>query len=114
MALIRDGKLRALAVTSKARTETLPEVPTITEAGLPEIEGESFVGFVVPTGTPKDSVTLLNREIVKAMETPDMRERQAMLGNDVRSGTPEDFGQRIRSEVAIWAKVIRAANIKAG
>jgi tripartite-type tricarboxylate transporter receptor subunit TctC len=114
MALIHDGKLRALAVTSKTRTETLPDVPTITEAGLPEIEGESFVGFVVPAGTPRDVVTLLNHEIVKAMETPDMRERQATLGNDVRSGTPEEFARRIRSEVAIWAKVIRAANIKAG
>jgi tripartite-type tricarboxylate transporter receptor subunit TctC len=114
MALIHDGKLRALAVTSKTRTETLPDVPTIREAGLPEIEGDSFVGFVVPTGTPKDIVALLNREIVKAMDTADMRERQAMLGNDARTGTPDEFGQRIKSEVAIWAKVIRAANIKAG
>jgi tripartite-type tricarboxylate transporter receptor subunit TctC len=112
--LARDGKLRALAVTSKTRTETLPDVPTMAESGLPEIEGDSFVGFVVPAGTPKDIVALLNREIVKAMDTPDMRERQAMLGNDARSGTPDQFGQRIKSEVAIWAKVIRAANIKAG
>jgi tripartite-type tricarboxylate transporter receptor subunit TctC len=114
MTLILDGKLRALAVTSKARTETLPEVPTFTEAGLPEIAGESFVGFVVPAGTPKDIVALLNREIVKAMATPEMHERQAMLGNDPHAGTPGEFAERIKSEVAIWAKVIRAANIKAG
>ena len=73
-----------------------------------------WVCFVVPAGTPRDVVALLNHEIVKAMETPDMRERQAMLGNDVRGGTPDEFGQRIQSEVAIWARVIRAANIKAG
>jgi tripartite-type tricarboxylate transporter receptor subunit TctC len=112
--LIRDGRVRALAVTSRTRTQTLPEVATMTEAGFPAIEGDSFVGFVVPTGTPKDIVALLNREIVKSMETADMRERQAMIGNDPLGSTAEEFGRRIKAEVAIWAKVIRAANIKAG
>jgi tripartite-type tricarboxylate transporter receptor subunit TctC len=112
--LINDGKLRALAVTSKSRTLTLPDVPTMAESGYPDIEGDSFVGFVVPAGTPKDVIALLNREIVKSMALPDMIERQAMLGNDAAAGTPEEFGQRIKSELAVWAKVIRAANIRAG
>jgi tripartite-type tricarboxylate transporter receptor subunit TctC len=112
--LVNDGKLRALAVTSKARTQSLPHVPTMTESGMPEIEGDSFVGFVVPAGTPKDIVAMLNREIVKCLATPDMKERQAALGNDVVGSTPEEFGRRIKAEVAVWAKVIKAANIKAG
>ncbi len=112
--LINDGKLRALAVTSKRRTQTLPNVPTIAESDYPEIEGDSFVGFVVPAGTPKDVIALLNREIVKSLATAEMKERQAALGNDVVASTPEEFGQRIRAELLTWAKVIKAANIKAG
>jgi len=112
--LINDGKLRALAVTSKRRTPTLPNVPTMAESGYPDIEGDSFVGFVVPAGTPKDVIALLNREIIRSMTTPEMKERQAALGNDVVASTPEEFGQRIRTELSTWAKVIKAANIKAG
>jgi tripartite-type tricarboxylate transporter receptor subunit TctC len=112
--LVRDGRLRALAVTSKTRALTPPDVATLTEAGYPDIEGDSFVGFVVPTGTPKDVITFLNREIAKGMATPDMKERQATLGNDPAAGTPEEFGARIKNEVAIWGRVIKAANIKIG
>ena len=110
--LIRDGQIRALVVTSKTRTPTLPEVPTMTESGYSEIAGDSFVGFVVPIGTPKDIVALLNREIVKTIVAPDMQERLAMLGYDPVASTPEEFGQRIRTEIATWAKVIKAANIR--
>src|SRR5215471_12902762 len=112
--LVNDGKLRALAVTSKVRTQTLPNVPTMVESGYPDIAGDSFVGFVVPAGTPKDVIALLNREIARSLATPEMKERQAGLGNDVVASTPEEFGKRIRAELSIWAKVIKAANIKAG
>jgi tripartite-type tricarboxylate transporter receptor subunit TctC len=112
--LINDGKLRALAVTSKVRTQTLPDVPTLAESGYPGIEGDSFVGFVVPAGTPKDVVALLNHEIVRSLAAPEMKERQATLGNDVVASTPEEFEQRIKAELAIWARVVKAANIKAG
>jgi tripartite-type tricarboxylate transporter receptor subunit TctC len=113
-ALINDGKLRALAVTSRMRSPTLPDVPTLAESGYPDIEGDSFVGFVVPAGTPKDVIALLNREIVASLSTPEMKERQAVLGNDIVAGTPEEFGQRIKAELALWARVIKAANIRAG
>jgi tripartite-type tricarboxylate transporter receptor subunit TctC len=109
--LLPDGRLRALAVSSKSRTQTLPEVPTMAEAGYPEIEGDSFVGFVVPAGTPRDIVALLNREIVKSMATVEMKERQLALGNDIVASTPEEFRKRIEAELAIWRKVIRTANI---
>jgi tripartite-type tricarboxylate transporter receptor subunit TctC len=113
-ALINDGKLRALAITSKVRSPTLPDVPTLAESGYPDIEGDSFVGFVVPAGTPKDIIALLNREIVASLSTPEMKERQAMLGNDIVASTPEEFAQRIRDDLALWARVIKAANIRAG
>jgi tripartite-type tricarboxylate transporter receptor subunit TctC len=112
--LVNDRKLRALAVTSKVRTLTLPQVPTMAESGYPDIEGDSFVGFVVPAATPKDVIALLNREIVRSLATPDMKERLAMLGNDVVASTAEEFGMRIRAELSIWAKVIKAANIRVG
>ncbi len=112
--LVNDGKLRALAVTSNMRTETLPRVPTMAESGYPDIAGDSFVGFVVPAGTPKDVIALLNREIVRSLRTSEMKERMAMLGNDVVASSPEEFGQRIKAELSIWAKVIKAANIRAG
>jgi tripartite-type tricarboxylate transporter receptor subunit TctC len=113
-ALINDRKLRALAVTSKVRSPTLPDVPTLAESGYPDIEGDSFVGFVVPAGTPKDIIAVLNREIVASLATPEMKERQATLGNDIVGSTPEEFGQRIKAELALWARVIKAANIRAG
>jgi tripartite-type tricarboxylate transporter receptor subunit TctC len=113
-ALINDGKLRALAITSKVRSPSLPDVPTLAESGYPDIEGDSFVGFVVPAGTPKDIIALLSREIAASLSTREMKERQAMLGNDIVASTPEEFGRRIRTELALWARVIKAANIRAG
>ncbi len=110
--LIRDGQIRPLAVTSKERSQTMPDVPTMTEGGFPEIAGDNFVGFVAPAGTPKDIIGLLNREIVKTIAAADMRERLAMLGYEPVGSTPEEFGQRIQTEIVTWAKVIKAANIR--
>ncbi len=109
---LQDGKVRAIAVTSAKRAETLPDVPTMAESGHPGIEGESWVGFVAPAGTPKDIITTLNREIVKILAQPDMKERLAMLGFDPIGSTPEQFAARIKSELATWSKVIREAGIK--
>jgi tripartite-type tricarboxylate transporter receptor subunit TctC len=109
---LKDGKLRALAVTSKARVPTLPDVPTMAEAGYPGVEGESWFAVAVPAGTPKEIVALLNREIVKAMALPDVKERLTTLGFDSIASSPEEFGARIRTDTEKWAKVIRAANIK--
>jgi tripartite-type tricarboxylate transporter receptor subunit TctC len=109
---IKDGNVRALAVTSKKRSQILPDVPTIAEAGYPDIEGDSWVGVLVPAGTPKDIIALLHREIVNILALPDIKERLATLGYDPVASTPEEFATRIRGEIAMWAKVIRAANIK--
>jgi tripartite-type tricarboxylate transporter receptor subunit TctC len=110
---LKDGKLRALVVTSKARVPTLPDVPTMAEAGYPDIEGESWFAVAVPAGTPKEIVALLNREIVRSMALPDVKERLATLGFESIASSPEEFGARIRTDLEKWGKVIRAAKIKA-
>jgi len=109
----KDGKLRALAVTSKTRSQALPDVPTMAEAGYPDVEGESWFGVVVPARTPKDIITLLHREIVKLIALPDMKERMATLGFEPVGNTPDDCAAQFRTELAKWAKVIREASIKA-
>jgi len=109
---IKDGKLRALAETGKTRSQTLLDVETM-GSWLSRIEGDSWVGVLVPAGTPKDIITLLNREIVTIISQPDMKERLVTLGYDPVAGTPEEFAQRIKVEIGTWGKVIRAANIKA-
>jgi tripartite-type tricarboxylate transporter receptor subunit TctC len=109
---INDGKLRALAVTSKARSQLLPDVPTMAEAGLANIVGDSWVGVLLPAGTPHDIVSLLHREIVEIIAQPDMKERLATLGYEPVASTPEEFAQVIKDELDTWGKVIRAAGIK--
>ena len=110
---IKEGNVRALAITSKRRSQILPDVPTMAEAGYPEIEGDSWVGVLVPAGTPKDIISLLNREVVKIIALPDMKARLGELGYDPVASTPEEFAIRIKVEIETWAKVIRAAHIKA-
>jgi tripartite-type tricarboxylate transporter receptor subunit TctC len=109
---IKDGKLRALGITGARRSQSLPDVPTMAEGGYPDIKGDSWVGFLVPAGTPKDIVALLNREIAKVLALPDVKERLVTLGSDGVASTPEEFEQRIKTEIDTWGKVIRAANIK--
>lgn len=109
---IKEGNVRALAITSKTRSQILPDVPTMTEAGYPEIEGDSWVGVLVPAGTPKDIISLLHREIVRIIALPDMKAQLGELGYDPIGSTPEEFATRIKVEIENWAKVIRAANIK--
>jgi tripartite-type tricarboxylate transporter receptor subunit TctC len=88
-------------------------VPTMTEAGYPNIEGDSWVGVLVPAGTPKEVITTLHREVVKIVALPDMKERLVTLGFDPAGSTPEEFSQRITAELDTWGKIIRSANIRA-
>ena len=113
VAHIKEGKLRALAVTSKVRSQALPDVATMAEAGYPDIAGESWFGMVAPATTPREIVGLLNRAIVRITVLGDVKERLATLGFEPVATSPEQFGTRIKSDAETWAKVIRAANIKA-
>ncbi len=110
---IREGKLRALAVTSKMRTRALPEVPSMAEAGYPEVEGEGWFAFIVPAGTPNEITTLLHREIVKIIALPDIADKMAELGFEAVGNTPDEAAALFKTESSKWAKVIREAGIKA-
>ena len=110
--LAKAGKVRLLATTGKQRMPNLPEVPTIREAGIEGADVLIWYGIVAPAATPKDVVARLNREIVKIMNTPDVREKFSQQGVDPASSTPDEFAQMIRDEVTRWGKVIRSAGIK--
>ena len=111
--LIKDGKLRALAVTSKKRSQALPDVPTMAEAGFPNVEGTTWTALFVPAGTPKDIVSQLNRMALSALSQPDVKERLAALGVEPVGSSAEECDAFVRSEMAKWSKVIKAAGIKA-
>ena len=108
---VKSGALRALAVTTAARTEALPDVPTLSEF-IPDFEASQWVGLVAPKDTPPAIIEKLNAEISAALADPKVKARFADLGGAVLPGSPADFGKLIRDETEKWAKVIRAANIK--
>lgn len=110
--LAKAGKVRLLATTGKQRLASLPEVPTIREAGVEGADVLIWYGVVAPAATPKDIIARLNREIVKIMAAPDVRDKFLQQGVDPGSSTPDEFAQLIRDEVARWSKVIRGAGIK--
>jgi tripartite-type tricarboxylate transporter receptor subunit TctC len=112
-AYIKSGQLRALAITSAARSSAFPDVPTMAEAGFPDQVSEFMQGVLLPAGASRDLVDRWHREISRIVALHDIRERLAMLGLDAIANTPEAFSARIKSEVPRWAKVIQLANLKA-
>ena len=110
--LVKAGRVRLVATTGRSRIAGLPEVPTIAEAGLPGAQVVIWYGLVAPAATPREVVARLNRDIVKVMQMPDIREKFAQQGIDPETSTPEQFAQLIRDEFARWTKVIRTSGIK--
>lgn len=109
---IQAGKIRALAVTSDKRLPSLPDVPTMTELGYPQVTVSNWLGVVAPKGTPPEVVKKLNDSFNKALAAPDMREKIAGPGNVVGGGTPEEFAAFIAAENKRWAALIKAKGIK--
>lgn len=110
---VYSGKMRALVILDHKRNVSIPDVQTSKEAGLPGLVAINWYAILAPTGTPRVIIDRLNSESVKAMSTPDMRERFAAMGGDIATGTPEQTGEFLRAENERWGKVIREANIKA-
>jgi tripartite-type tricarboxylate transporter receptor subunit TctC len=108
---IKDGKLRALAVTTAKRDPQFPDVPTLAEAGVPGQESEFIQCVLAPAGTPKEIVDRLYQEIARAMALPDVKERLAAIGFTPVANTPAEFAAELKAEVARWGKVIRDAKI---
>ncbi len=109
----RSGKIRPLAVTTPERAEVLPDVPTMREAGYPEIESTNWSGLVVPTATSPSAISRLNAELVSALRNAEIQEKLKTYGMSPAPGTPEQFGAFLQSEAARYAKVVREAGIKA-
>jgi len=109
---IQANKIRALGMTGNQRFELMPDLPTISEAGLEGFEANNWYGIFVPAGTPKEIVTRLHEETIKALAAPDIKKRLLESGIVATTNTPEQFAAYIQSETRKWAKVIREANIK--
>ena len=113
LALIKAGKLKALAVTSTQRSAALPDVPTVAESGLPGFEASSWFGLLAPAGTPKDVVAKVNAEVAKWLATPDAKEKLTAQGAIVATGlTPDDFVRHIAAETTKWQKVVKDSGAK--
>ena len=110
--MLREGQLRALAVTTAKRVSLLPDVPTLEEAGYPGQEGDTPQCVLVPAGTPRAIVDLLHREIMRIIALPEVKEKFAAIGFEPIGTTPEEFAARIKADVPKWAQIVRAAHIK--
>jgi tripartite-type tricarboxylate transporter receptor subunit TctC len=109
---VKSGRLRAIAITSATRSSMAPDIPTVAESALPGFQAGTWYGLLAPKGISRDIVATLNREVSRIVQLPDIREKLAALGAEPMTGTPEQFGAFVRSEVARWAKVVKAARIQ--
>jgi len=110
---VKSGRLRGIGVAAAARSDALPDVPTMAEAGLPGFQMSSWFGLLAPAGTPRPIITRLNAETVKALGTPEVKSATATMGANAMPGTPEQFGEHIKSEIARIGEIAKTAGIKA-
>jgi tripartite-type tricarboxylate transporter receptor subunit TctC len=113
MSNIKEGKLHGIAVLSTRRSPSLPDVPTNVEAGVPDLESDTLTGIVAPAGTPNEIIERWHRNIVQMVAIPDVKERLESLGFVPVANTPQEFDQRLKTEMEKWGKVVRDANIRA-
>ena len=108
----RAGKVRVLAITSKERSATAPDVAPLAESGVPGFDVSTWFAFFVPTGTPRAAIDRINGDVVRIMQTRDMSERLQGMGMNVVASSPEQLGSHVASEIARWGRVVKEANIK--
>jgi tripartite-type tricarboxylate transporter receptor subunit TctC len=109
---IRSGSMRPSAVTGLRRSSSLPDLPTVNEAGIAGFDAVSWGGVMGPGGLPADIVQRLNTEIVRILKQPDVAEKLSSLGADIVGSTPEEFDRYLKAEIAKWGKVARDNNIR--
>jgi tripartite-type tricarboxylate transporter receptor subunit TctC len=110
--LVRQGKLRALAVTSTERNPELPEVPTMAESGLPEVESLTYYGFFGPAGTPAEAVRRINAAVNESLKTPELRAAIHRIGFEPYGGSPEDFAKLLINEMKVWIPIVQKTGFK--
>jgi tripartite-type tricarboxylate transporter receptor subunit TctC len=110
---VKHGRLRAIAATTSVRLPAMPELPTVAESGLPGFEAVTWFGFVAPAGTPRDIIVKLNAEMTRVTGTPEVRQQLAAQSIDAMNGSPEQFSNYIRDEIAKWAKVVKTSGARA-
>ena len=110
--LIREGKLRAIAITSPERSPDLPDVPTMIEAKLPSLTLDFWAGLLAPAGTPAEIVTKLNSAVNDVLRSPEMKESMTKLGFDPKIGSPQDFSKFIAEEMPRWAEIVNSTGLK--
>jgi tripartite-type tricarboxylate transporter receptor subunit TctC len=110
---VKAGKVRAIAVTGLKRSPMMPSVPTVSESGVKGYEVTGWYGVFVPMGTPPDIIMRLNKEIVRVVVLPEVRERLSSEGAELAGSTPQQFDRYIKSEIAKWAKVVKLSGARA-
>ena len=110
---VRSGRIRALAVGDTRRSPQMPDVPTVAESGVPSFEASSWFGLVAPAGTPREVIARLHAALVKGISEKETAQRLSSQGMDPVLNTPEQFAERIRSDLPRWGKLIRSSGIKA-
>ena len=110
---IKAGTLKPIAVTSARRVPSLPEVPTVAESGIPGFDAVSWIGAMVPAGTPKDIIAKLNTDMGAVLTMPDVKERLAASGAELKPSTPEQFAEHIRTEIDKWSKAVKSSGAQA-
>jgi tripartite-type tricarboxylate transporter receptor subunit TctC len=111
--LIKSGKIKAIGMLGASRSPTLPDVPTLSESGVPGYDLTNWFGLVLPAGTPPELVRRIHADVVKALAVPEIRDKLTAMGATVVGSSPEQFGAYMRSESAKWAKLIATAKIQA-
>ena len=112
--LVKEGKLRGFAVTSRKRSALVPDLPTMAESGYPGYEAVPWFGLMAPAGTPQPIIDRLHRETIKVLAMPEVRRSLENQGLDVIGGTPSELADVIRIELPYWAKIIKEAGIRGG
>ena len=113
MPYLTSGRVRPIAITSRKRSPAVPQVPTFIEAGVPEFEFSSEFGLLMASGTPREIVALLNRELARILRLPDVKERLATQGAEAVGNSPAEYAASIKADLARWAKIVAATGIRA-
>jgi len=109
---LKDGRLKGIAVASAKRSQLAPEFPTFAEAGVPGVLVSEWNGLFAPAGTPREIIKMLNSEIIRIVNLPDVKERYVQMGAEIETSTPEELDEYVKNEIARWTKLTRAVGIK--